>query len=239
LVYQSVAEASAVPSPSAVAATDEVLVPNLAVFNNVSEMKVALAHNGLVGGFSAKGSPPSKEQEFKVASQSPAPNTKVKRGAEVAVSIYQKFEQSTEAAPAETREIASVHTPSPSPPAVNWSGTYTRQLSDGGSVVINLSGNGDSLSGTEHWTTGKIHGTNTWTNCKVSGTTAKCDWTGTYEGDPDKSGTRKGTLEVTLSGDTIAGTYYEDEPSFSWKVTPYPSAMRKGAVWPLQGKRQQ
>ncbi len=78
-------------------ASADVTVPNLAVFDNVSEMKVALNQLDLKGTFSAKGKPPSKEKEFKFAGQSPAAGTKVKPGTTVNVSIYQKFEE----APAE------------------------------------------------------------------------------------------------------------------------------------------
>ena len=79
---------------------DEVVVPDLSVFDNVSEMKAVLAHAGLIGAFSAKGTPPSKEKEFKFAAQSPPADTKVKRGSTVSVSVYQKFEaDSTEAVP--------------------------------------------------------------------------------------------------------------------------------------------
>ncbi|MEY2562793.1 MAG: hypothetical protein QOH88_986 [Verrucomicrobiota bacterium] len=79
---------------------DEVVVPDLSVFDSVSEMKAVLAHAGLTGAFSAKGTPPSKEKEFKFAAQSPPANIKVKRGSTVSVSVYQKFEaDSTEAVP--------------------------------------------------------------------------------------------------------------------------------------------
>jgi beta-lactam-binding protein with PASTA domain len=74
------------------ASADDATVPDLSVFDNVSEMKAVLAHAGLVGAFSASGTPPSKEKEFKFASQSPAADTKVKRGSTVSVTIYQAFE---------------------------------------------------------------------------------------------------------------------------------------------------
>ena len=76
-----------------------------------------------------------------------------------------------------------------------------------------------------------------WSDCKVNGNSAKCNWTCSYS-DNDKSGTRNGTLEVTLSGNTISGSYYEDTPSFTWKpgVDKY-TKMQKGAVWPFNMKR--
>jgi hypothetical protein len=115
---------------------------------------------------------------------------------------------------------------------VTWAGTYASK-SSGAASTVTVSGSGGSLTATEHWKAGPRYGSNTWHNCKVSGNTAKCDWTGTYEGDPDKFGHRRGTLEARLSGNTISGAYYEDEPTFDWHVAPYPSAMHKGAVWPF------
>lgn len=94
-------------SPSQRSEDEEVLVPNMAVFDSVSEMKSALAHNGLVGAFSAKGKPPSKEMEFKFAGQAPAADTKVKRGSTVSVSVYQKFEASAEASSSATPEVVT------------------------------------------------------------------------------------------------------------------------------------
>jgi beta-lactam-binding protein with PASTA domain len=98
-IYQQFEDASAQASATPAAESDEVLVPSLAAFDNVSEMKVALAQSGLVGAFSAKGTPPSKEMEFKFAGQSPAADTKVKRGSTVSVSIYQKYDDTANAAP--------------------------------------------------------------------------------------------------------------------------------------------
>lgn len=114
-----------------------------------------------------------------------------------------------------------------------WAGTYTNDAS-----VLRISGGPQSLSAAEQWKTGGRFGINQWSNCHVTGNTAKCQWTGIYQGDPDKTANRHGTLEVTLSGDRLSGSYYEDEPSFAWKVSPYPSAMHKGAVWPINMKRQ-
>jgi hypothetical protein len=93
------------------------------------------------------------------------------------------------------------------------------------------------LTAHEEWAAGGRNGANDWKNCKVEGTTAKCDWTGVYRGDPDKTGDRHGTLTATLSGNHITGSYYEEEPTFHWNVPSYPSAMHKGAVWPLDAVR--
>lgn len=111
-----------------------------------------------------------------------------------------------------------------------WAGTY---LHDDKVSTMTLSGSGTSLTGTQDWKNGDRHGHNTITSCQVTGQTAKCDWRGTYEGDPDKSGERHGTVEMTLSGKTVSGRYNEDEPNFHWNVPAYPSAMHKGAVWPF------
>ena len=45
-------------------------------------------------------------------------------------------------------------------------------------------------------------------------------------------------LEVELQGDTLTGTVHEEEPNFQWHVPPYPSAMHKGATWPINHTRQ-
>ncbi len=100
LIYQSSVAPSPSPTPYAAESpspneSEEVRVPDLSAFSNVSEMKVALSHVGLTGAFSAKGKPPSKEQEFKFASQAPGADAKLKRGSTVSVSIYQKFEEET------------------------------------------------------------------------------------------------------------------------------------------------
>jgi hypothetical protein len=87
--------ASATPAPQG----DEVVVPNLAQFDSVSKMKAALDGVGLKGHFSAKGKPPTKAMEFKFASQTPAANTKAKRGSMVVVFIYQKFEDTAQGSP--------------------------------------------------------------------------------------------------------------------------------------------
>ena len=87
-IYQKFEDSTATAESSA----DEVVVPDLSVFDNVSEMKAVLAHAGLAGAFNASGKPPSKDQEFKFSGQLPAADTKVKRGSTVTVSIYQAFD---------------------------------------------------------------------------------------------------------------------------------------------------
>jgi hypothetical protein len=80
------------PSTTQTVTSDEVTVPNFAVFDSVSAMKAVLQHAGLTGAFvAASEPPPSKDKEFKYAGQDPAPDTKVKSGSTVTIAIYQKF----------------------------------------------------------------------------------------------------------------------------------------------------
>lgn len=69
-------------------------VPDLSVFDGVSEMKVVLAHAGLRGSFQAK-TPTQKAEEFKFAGQDPLPDTEVDPGDPaqkvVTVYIFQKY----------------------------------------------------------------------------------------------------------------------------------------------------
>lgn len=72
---------------------DTVRVPNLAVFDSVSEMKAALAHVGLTGNFVvAKVKTPNPEKAFKHQAQIPVPDDLVERGSVVTVFIYPKFQ---------------------------------------------------------------------------------------------------------------------------------------------------
>jgi hypothetical protein len=84
-------------------------------------------------------------------------------------------------------------------------------------------------------------GSGQWSNCRVTGNTAECDYTGTHD-DATKSGTRRGKLKVSLSGDTMTGTLYEDTPQWSYKpgysAANVSSAMYKGAEFPVTFKRQ-
>lgn len=121
--------------------------------------------------------------------------------------------------------------------SANWSGTWKNV---NGTSTLTVSGNGTALTASEIWNNGERHGQVTWKNCKVQGNNATCDWDGTYEGDPGKSGTRHGTLSVTVNGNALTGSYYEDTPNFvNADGTPFTgsSAMHKGAVWPIDFKR--
>ena len=93
-VTRSPAETPSPPATAASTADEEVSVPNLAGFDNVAEMKAALASVGLNGALvAASDKPPSKEKEFKFAGQAPAANMKVKRGSTVSIAMYPKFEE--------------------------------------------------------------------------------------------------------------------------------------------------
>lgn len=127
--------------------------------------------------------------------------------------------------------------PPPPPPQQtgNWSGTWIDGIS-----VVKISGSGNSLSATWTYKDTNLNGSGSWSACKVEGNTAKCNWTVAHE-DDTKAGTRKGTLEATLNGTTIAGSYYEDAPQWSYKpgysASNVTSSMYKGAVHPMNLKR--
>lgn len=124
--------ASATPSTGT---GEEVLVPNLAQFDTVPAMKAALERVGLRGHFVAKGKPPSKELEFKFASQTPAANAKAKRGSMVAVFIYQKFEEGS--GPVTTPSSSPSSSAPPAPP-LGPSTAWVRR--DSGDPTSNLEG---------------------------------------------------------------------------------------------------
>lgn len=120
-------------------------------------------------------------------------------------------------------------------PSADFAGSYANP---NGTSTLTVSGSGASVTAHEEWATGGRNGSNDWNSCQASGNTLKCNWTGQYRGDPDKTGDRSGTLTVTLDGNHLTGMYYEDEPVFHWNVDPYPSAMHKGAEWPIDQVRQ-
>jgi len=133
-------------------------------------------------------------------------------------------------------------TASSSKPA-NWNGTWQWHPSGNITMTVTISGNNDSLSASYQWTDRGLgtRGTGSWA-CTVTGTgnTAVCTFTENYA-DGDKTGLRKGTVDLTLSGDTIAGTVEDGEtPRWNWKpgVAQYTSKIGKGARWPLTLKRQ-
>jgi hypothetical protein len=100
-------------------AADEAIVPNLSVFDAVSEMKAVLANAGLVAALvAAKEQPPSPTKEFKFAGQDPAPDTRVKRGTVVSIAFYQKFEATSSAVESD-------------PFSGTWSGTIVTTESKG------------------------------------------------------------------------------------------------------------
>lgn len=121
--------------------------------------------------------------------------------------------------------------------SAKWNGTFTDSY---GSVTITSSGTSMSASFTSQGPEDNWKNVGQWTNCKVEGNTAKCDWSCSYS-DNNKTGTRNGRLEVTLSGNTISGSSFEETPAsaFNWKpgITDKYTKMGKGAVWPINMKR--
>jgi hypothetical protein len=138
--------------------------------------------------------------------------------------------------PAEPPQVTTTQPGSP-PANVQWAGTYVN--AEGGSTLT-ITGGGGSLGATEVWNHNGRNGTNAWKNCVVSVNSVKCDWTGTYEGDPEKTGTRHGTLTATVTGNDLTGSYFEEAPSFRGPDgSPFLgyTAMGVGAVWPMNYKR--
>jgi hypothetical protein len=119
----------------------------------------------------------------------------------------------------------------------NWTGTWVGSYNQ----IVRISGGGSSISASFEYQQPGASGNGQWSNCRVTGNTAECNYTANHD-DETKSGTRRGKLIVTLNGDTITGTYYEDEPQWTYKgdrnATNVTSAMYKGAQFPVTFKRQ-
>jgi hypothetical protein len=114
----------------------------------------------------------------------------------------------------------------------DWSGTWTRSDSV---ETINIEGGSGSISATFQYQGGDFRGNGQWSNCQLTGSTVTCDFSATHD-DSTKSGSRKGTVEMTLSGNTMSGHYREGEnPKWSWKPGYGPhnvnSSMVEGAVF--------
>jgi hypothetical protein len=123
------------------------------------------------------------------------------------------------------------------PADLNWAGTWVGSYNQ----TVNISGGGSSISASFSYQQPGASGNGQWSNCRVTGNTAECNYTAHHD-DATKSGTRSGKLSVTLNGDTITGTYYEDEPQWTYKgdrnASNVNSAMHKGAQFPVTFKRQ-
>lgn len=114
----------------------------------------------------------------------------------------------------------------------DWSGTWTRT---DGVETVNVLGGGGSISATFQYQGGDFSGNGQWSNCRLTGSTVACDFNANHD-DSTKSGTRKGTVKMTLSGNTMSGHYREGEnPKWSWKPGYGPhnvnSSMVEGAVF--------
>jgi beta-lactam-binding protein with PASTA domain len=267
-------------------AEDSVTVPDLSVFTNGSEMQAVLNHAGLKSAFGTPLPAPSKDEEFKVASQSPSAGARVSRGTVVTVTayggfagaapmpnlvgltpdqvtvqlqggglviasvdstapppspdqerrIYEQVPAAGEPVPADNRVTLRQYASTPQPPpGAEWSGTYVEPNS-----TIVLSGSAAGLSASFTYEVGAAKGSGSWTGCQVEGNTAKCNWTAAHE-DETKSGTRSGTVQVTLDGNSITGSYTENEPVFSYKpgysAASVVSSMHQGATWPINATR--
>jgi hypothetical protein len=131
--------------------------------------------------------------------------------------------------------VSAASAPSPTPPGAEWSGSYQQE-----GTTIDISGSAAGLSASFTYQVGDAKGSGSWTGCTVEGNTAKCDWTAQHD-DPTKSGTRSGTVQVTLDGNTITGAYYEHEPNFNYKegysAATVSSSMHEGATWSINATR--
>lgn len=262
---------------------DSVTVPDLSAFTDGSEMQAVLRHAGLEPRFVTPLPAPSKDQEFKLASQKPAAGAQVPRGTVDTLTAYGRFigipnllgmtsgeaaaqlqplglvvaaidsgatPPSADQAGRIYEQIPASGAPTPVdkrvtlrqygsgrqvPPSGDWAGSYEQE----GSTTV-ISGSTAGLSASFTYQVGGSKGSGSWSSCQVEGNTAKCKWTAQHE-DETKSGTRSGDVQVTLSGTTITGAYYENEPVFSYKegysAATVSSSMHEGATWPINATR--
>ncbi len=97
-----------------------------------------------------------------------------------------------------------------------WVGTWVH-ATDSGSETVTISTKGSSFNVSfSYKQSGERSGNGQWKNCKLRGNTVTCVWTAEHD-DPQKTGTRQGTLKMTLSGNTISGSYLEDVAHWNWK----------------------
>jgi hypothetical protein len=138
------------------------------------------------------------------------------------------IDQSSDANPDDAATVSSTQ---------NWAGTWVGSYNQ----TVHISGSGSSISASFEYQQPGASGNGQWSNCRVTGNTAECNYTAHHD-DATKSGSRRGTLKVTLNGDTITGTLYEDEPQWTYKgdrnASNVSSAMYKGAQFPVTFKRQ-
>lgn len=99
--------AAAVAAASPSLESEDVTVPDLSVFNGLTEMQAAARHAGLVPTLAAtKGTAPAGSQRL-FAGQNPAPNTKVKKGSTVTILVFQKATETAAATAAPTPAVKS------------------------------------------------------------------------------------------------------------------------------------
>lgn len=114
----------------------------------------------------------------------------------------------------------------------DWSGNYEGN-SAWGKHTVQVSGSGTSFSAnTIHAKNNGFTDKGQISGCTAEGEKLKCRWTEQYE-DADKRISRKGTVTLSKSGNSLSGVALEEEPSFFWKtgISPYSSSIQKGAVW--------
>jgi hypothetical protein len=113
----------------------------------------------------------------------------------------------------------------------DWTGSWTRE---DGIEVVNVSGSGGGVTASLHYEGAGFSGNGNWSNCRSEGATLVCDWRAQHD-DATKSGTRKGTITLTLNGDTMGSVLVEDTPEWSWKPGYSPanvtSVHQKGKTW--------
>lgn len=114
----------------------------------------------------------------------------------------------------------------------DWSGNWEGN-SSWGKHSVQASGSGSSFSAsTTHAKNNGFTDKGQISGCVAEGGKLKCRWTEQFE-DGDKKISRKGTVTLSKSGNSLSGVALEEEPSISWKpgISPYSSSIRKGAVW--------
>jgi beta-lactam-binding protein with PASTA domain len=102
-------QAEACAKKAATAAADEVTVPDISHLTDLDQMSVALAQAGLVLAPAATNAAPPAGEEKLFGPQSPAANSKAKRGDPVTIVVYQKVaEEKTKAANPPEKELVVV-----------------------------------------------------------------------------------------------------------------------------------
>jgi len=117
----------------------------------------------------------------------------------------------------------------------DWNGTFK----DNYSTFI-FTGGGGAVSANWTYTVSDSKGKGSLSSTKMEGNKVTGTWQVQHQ-DDTKTGARKGTFTLSLSGDTISGQLVEDTPSWNYKPgyssDNVNSSMKKGAVWPVSVSR--